>query len=173
MTESGAGFTSFRRVTIEVSNPGAVSSGDSATAMINGMACNDAGTFENITEDSITASSSGKLDSLYISEGERIYSGATIGMLDADSVESQITSAKLSLDDANQALERAKASQQSSDSAAALNDSKLSSSVSNAKLAYDDAVLAKDKLLKQLEDYTIKAPISGTVVTKNMKRGIT
>lgn len=171
MTESGAGFTSFRRVTIEVSNPGAVSSGDSATAMINGMACNDAGTFENITEDSITASSSGKLDSLYISEGERIYSGATIGMLDADSVESQITSAKLSLDDANQALERAKASQQSSDSAAALNDSKLSSSVSNAKLAYDDAVLAKDKLLKQLEDYTIKAPISGTVVTKNMKKG--
>lgn len=171
MTESGAGFTSFRRVTIEVSNPGAVSSGDSATAMINGMACNDAGTFENITEDSITASSSGKLDSLYISEGERIYSGATIGMLDADSVESQITSAKLSLDDANQALERAKASRQSSDSAAALNDSKLSSSVSNAKLAYDDAVLAKDKLLKQLEDYTIKAPISGTVVTKNMKKG--
>ncbi len=29
----------------------------------------------------------------------------------------------------------------------------------------------KKKLLKQLEDYTIKAPISGTVVTKNKKKG--
>ena len=92
-----------------------------------------------------------------------------IAMLDSDSVESQISSALLSLNDANQALERAKIQQNTSNATTSLGDDKLNSAVKTAKMTYDDAVLSKEKLLKQLEDYTIKAPISGTVVTKNKK----
>lgn len=171
LVESGSGFTSYKKVTIEVDNPGAISSGDTATAMVGDIACNDAGTFENLTEDSITASSGGKISSLYISENSHVYNGEKIAMLDSDSVESQISSALLSLNDANQALERAKIQQNTSNATTSLGDDKLNSAVKTAKMTYDDAVLSKEKLLKQLEDYTIKAPISGTVVTKNKKKG--
>lgn len=99
LVESGSGFTSYKKVTIEVDNPGAISSGDTATAMVGDIACNDAGTFENLTEDSITASSGGKISSLYISENSHVYNGEKIAMHDSDSVESQISSALLSLND--------------------------------------------------------------------------
>lgn len=124
LVESGSGFTSYKKVTIEVDNPGAISSGDTATAMVGDIACNDAGTFENLTEDSITASSGGKISSLYISENSHVYNGEKIAMLDSDSVESQISSALLSLNDANQALERAKIQQNTSNATTSLGDDK-------------------------------------------------
>lgn len=171
VTESGGGFTSYRKVTIEAQNPGAVTSGDTATAMVGSIACGDAGTFEYITEDSITASCGGKIDKLYISENSYVYDGTAIALLDSASVDSQITTARLTLEDAYQTLERTKIQQNTNESSIELTNEKLNSSVENAKLAYKDALLARDNLLKQLEDYTIKAPISGTVVTKNKKAG--
>ena len=170
-TESGSGYTSYRKVTIEISNPGAVSAGDTATAMVGDIACNDVGTFENSTEDSITASSSGKVKTLYISEGSRVSSGDVIIMLDSDSTESKINSAKISLEDAKQALERAKIQQATGNASTDIKSDNLNSSVETARMTYEDAVIAKEKLLENLEDYTITAPISGTVVTKNMKQG--
>lgn len=170
-TESGGGFTLYRKVTIEVRNPGAVSSGDTASAMVGNIACGDTGTFENKTESTITSTVSGEIQSLYISEGSTVSDGQAIAAVKSDTVESQVVSAKLSLDDANEALTRARIQNDSTASSTSLNNNKLSSAVDNAKMSYDDAVLSKERLLKQLEDYTIKAPISGTVVTKNKKAG--
>lgn len=171
LVESGMGYTSFRRVTIELTNPGAVSAGDTATAMVGSFACNDIGTFENSTDDSITAPVGGKVQSIYINENSSVRSGEVILSLDSAEAESRLTSARLSLDDARQALERARIQQRTGNSSTDLKNDSLLTSVENAKLAYDDAVIAKEKLQKQLEDYNITAPISGTVVTKNMKQG--
>lgn len=171
LAESGPGYTSYKKVTIEVKNPGAVSAGDSATAMIGSIACSDMGQFESITEDSITATAGGKIDRLYISEYNRVNNGQIIISLNPDTADSQLRTAELSLSDAKQALERAKIQSSTSSSTTDIKDNTLTSTVSSSKLAYDDAILAKEKLIKQLEDYTIEAPISGTVVTKNKKKG--
>lgn len=43
--------------------------------------------------------------------------------------------------------------------------------VESSKMSLDDAKLSYDNTLEQLEDYTIKAPITGTIITKNTKAG--
>ncbi len=119
-------------VTISVNNPGAISGGDGATAMIGDIACNDVGTFEPAETSSILAKASGSISSLLIDKGDRIVKGDVVAIIDSDSVDSQLISADLSL---------------------------------------QEAQLSRDKILKQLEDYTITAPIDGTVVLKNKKAG--
>lgn len=171
LVETGSGYTSFRKITIDALNPGAVSSGDTATAMVGDIACNDIGTFEYITDDTVTAPTSGKVQNIYITENSSVTIGEVILSLDPESANSKVTSARLSLEDANIALEKAKAQQKSGDASTDIKSNSLNSSVENAKRAYDDAVISKEKLEKQLEDYNITAPISGTVVTKNMKQG--
>lgn len=170
-TNSQSGYMVTRDITIEVSQPGAINEGDYATAMVGNIACNDVGTFEYATNESITAQASGKVNALYISEGDRVYSGETIAVLDGDDVESQITSAKLSLDDANEALRRAELQEEDNAVSTSNDDRTLLSNIETAKNNYEDALLSRDNLEKQLEDYTITAPISGTVAAKNYKVG--
>ena len=43
--------------------------------------------------------------------------------------------------------------------------------VESSQMSLDDAKLAYDNTLEQIEDYTIKAPITGTIITKNTKAG--
>lgn len=118
-------------VTIEVRNPGAVNTGDSVTAMIGSIACNDVGKFEPTEERTITAKASGTLSALYISENDSVSKNATVGIIDMEY------------------------------------DSKLNS----AKLSVEDSKLSKEKLENQLKDYSITAPISGKVITKNLSAG--
>lgn len=167
----GSGYTMYNYVTIKVQNPGAVSSGDTATAVIGNIACGDAGTFENLTEETISAQVSGKIEQLYISENSYIRRGDVILKFDGDSVNSQVNTALLNLSDAREALSRAEIQNTNNDANTALSDNKLDSAVENARLQYNDALLSKDNLLRQLDDYTVRAPISGTVVTKNKKKG--
>ena len=127
------GHMSICYVTIEAANPGALSSGDSVTAMIGSIACNDIGSFEPVEKKTITAKASGTLTNLYISESDAVHKGSTIGVIDTDS-DSKIYSAELSL---------------------------------------EESMLSKEKLETQLEDYSITAPISGTIITKNLTVGDT
>ncbi len=167
----GSGYTMYNYVTIEVLNPGAVASGDTATAVVGNIACGDAGTFENLTEETISAQVSGKIEQLYISENSYIRRGDVILKFDGDSINSQVNTALLNLSDAREALSRAEIQNSNNDANTALSDNKLNSAVENARLQYNDALLSKDNLLRQLDDYTVRAPISGTVVTKNKKKG--
>lgn len=157
-----AGNSIVRYVTVETENPGALTDSDKATAMINGFACNDAGQFEYISSHTICADAAGKIASLNISANDAVYNGMTIASIDSDTAKTSANTAKLSLDDATLALEKAVLSsdQFSQDSA-----------ITNAQLSLDDARLALEKAQKGLNDYTITAPISGTVVTKNNKAG--
>lgn len=125
------GHMSVCYVTIEVRNLGAVNTGDSVTAMIGSIACNDVGKFEPTEERTITAKASGTLSALYISENDSVSKNATVGIIDMEY------------------------------------DSKLNS----ARLSVEDSKLSKEKLENQLKDYSITAPISGKVITKNLSAG--
>lgn len=119
-------------ITISVNNPGAISEGDTATAMIGSIACNDVGIFEPTASTTILAKVPGTITSLLVDEGDKITQGGAVAILDSDSVNSSLTNADLSL---------------------------------------QEAQLSRDRITKQLEDYTITAPIDGTVVLKNKKAG--
>lgn len=130
--QSAGGYSSVRYVTIKVSNPGALTSSDSATAMIGNIACNDVGTFEPVMDYEIVAKASGTVEDLYISDGDRVFAGSVVAVLDSTSAQTQ----------------------------------KL-----NAEISMRDAELSLEKMQEKVDDYTITAPISGTVVTKNKKAG--
>lgn len=119
-------------VTIEVSNPGAVSAGESAVAMVGGYACNDAGEIEASSTRTVTAKVSGTVVSVPVVKGDSVSAGTTLAKLTSESVDNQIRNADISL---------------------------------------QEAYLQRERLYDQLEDYTIKSPISGTVVRKNKKAG--
>ena len=161
-SESTTGYMRIRYVNISAENPGALSAGDSATAMIGSIACNDVGVFEAFDSISITAKTSGTIASLQIETGDRVWPDTILAVLESDTLDSQLTNAELSLRDAELAKERSELQKA---------DDNTNSSILSAKLALDDALLSRDKILKQLEDYNITAPISGTIVTKNKKAG--
>lgn len=99
-------------VTIEVSNPGGISTGRSATATINGIGSSDSGTFEYGGEAVITAKVSGTVSTVVADEGDYVANGGTIVIMTSESLSEQVTSAsesvrtaELSLESANDSLD--------------------------------------------------------------------
>ncbi|MCD8373843.1 MAG: efflux RND transporter periplasmic adaptor subunit [Oscillospiraceae bacterium] len=99
-------------VTIEVYNPGGISTTQSATATINGVGSSDSGTFEYGDEATITAKVSGTVSSIVADEGDSVSSGGTIIVMTSSDLSEQVTSAsesvrtaQLSLDSANDTLD--------------------------------------------------------------------
>lgn len=121
-----------RTVKIEVSNPGALTNAETATAEVGNVSSSSKGTFEYASSKTVTAEASGEIDNVYVLEGTRISSGTAIAHIDSDAVSDNLTSSSLSL---------------------------------------RSSALSRENALDKLEDYTITAPISGTVVTKNIKAG--
>lgn len=152
----------LKYVTFELENPGALTPEDKAAAVVDGIACNDAGSFEYIEENTIYSKTAGTVEALNIYEGKNISYGQTVARLSSDSVESQLKNAQTALREANTSLEKAMLQS---------NDYTKTSNVETAKIALDDAKLKLEDAKKGLDDYTIKAPISGKVVTKNIKKG--
>lgn len=122
------------QVTIKVKNPGTVKEGDKATAIINSVACNRAGTFEVNDTKNVTAKVSGDIDSVNVVVGDRVEKGQLMAVLTSDNAQQQ---------------------------------------VKNAKLSYNDAVSSLSDAYDTLDNYTITAPISGTVLSKTVKAGDT
>ncbi len=144
-----------RYVTVEVANPGALTVNETAAAVINGVACSDLGTFEYCESGYITAKTSGKIGDLYLAENDYITAGQTVGYITSDSVKNNYENAQLELDSAYRSLEKLVID---SDTYS------LDSSVNSARISLEEAE-------ENLEDYTIKAPIDGTIITKNKKAG--
>lgn len=93
-----------RDVTIEVSNPGGISATQTATAMVGGAACNSAGTFEFKADSTVTATASGKIASIYISEGSTVTKGQTLLSLSSESLDYQIENSSTSIRNAEISL---------------------------------------------------------------------
>ena len=151
-------------VTVEVTNPGALTTNDYGSAEINGVACANTAQFEYVSEGTITSTASGTLENLNIAVGDSVYSGQKVGYVKYDNQNSTMSNAQLSYNDAVLALEKQ----------GLQNDTfSQDSSIKNAQLALDDAELGIEKAQDAVDDYVVEAPIEGTVVKKNSKAGDT
>lgn len=151
-------------VTVEVTNPGALTTNDYGSAEINGVACANTAQFEYVSEGTITSTASGTLENLNIAVGDSVYSGQKVGYVNYDNQNSTMSNAQLSYNDAVLALEKQ----------VLQNDTfSQDSSIKNAQLALDDAELGIEKAQDAVDDYVVEAPIEGTVVKKNSKAGDT
>lgn len=128
------GYQIVKYVTIQVNNPGGLSTSSTASATVNGVGCNQGASFTYRSESTITADTSGAVTSLKVSEGSQVSVGTVVATLSSSSLQNQVESSRLSLE--------------------------------QQQLSYQNTV---DKL----DDYTITAPIDGTVITKNTKVGDT
>lgn len=126
------GYQIVRDVTIAVSNPGGLSTSTVATAAVGDALSNSSANFTYSGESTITAETSGKVESLNIREGSTVSNGQTVAVLSSTNITNQVTTAQINLQD--------------------------------TELSYDNTV-------SKLDDYNITAPISGTVITKNSKKG--
>ncbi len=181
-----------REVIIRVKSPGALSASAKATANIGDVYCNDAGTFEYLNEKTITAKSSGTVKNIMIEKGNAVHSGDIILTLENSSLESQSETALITLQDAQIGLEKAKSNMDDYSLDSQIENAKISvedadvvyrkakdelskhapeSQIQNAKIALDEALNNLEKVKSADDDYRITAPISGQIVTKNIKAG--
>ena len=121
-----------RQVTIDVTNPGALSPLQSATAMVGEIACNAKGNFAYASETSIIASISGEVTALNVKVGDFVA---------ADQLLLTLTSSTMQDD------------------------------LENAANSLKDAALALQNQYDNLNSYTIKSPIAGTIILKTAKAG--
>jgi len=131
-SQTTGGNMKISYVTIEVSNPGAISEGSGATAMVGEYACNDVGSFEAMSKKTVTSKVNGTIIKVPKVKGDKVVYGESLAKIESESVNNQVRNADISL---------------------------------------QEAYLQREKLYDQLDNYTIKAPISGTVVRKNKKAG--
>ena len=131
-TEVLTGNMIVRNVTIDVSNPGGLSTSQSASATVNGVGSSSGGTFAYADEATVTADVAGTVSSISVAEGDQVSRGQTILQLTSDTLSEQVQSAEESL--------------------------------RNAQISYENQT-------SQLDDYTITAPITGTIVDKYYNAG--
>ncbi|MBQ9940079.1 MAG: HlyD family efflux transporter periplasmic adaptor subunit [Clostridia bacterium] len=120
----------LKTVTIEVKNPGGITTSSTGYAVVGNMESASEGKFKYNVDESIVAEYSGEVEKLNIKEGDRIEKGSLILSFSSES-----------LDERKKTLEK----------------------------ALDKAIDSYDDYMEKLDDYTITAPISGTVVQKNYK----
>lgn len=116
-----------------------------------------------IREADINAVMSGRLVAVNFQLGSHVNQGAVVARIDNQQVLLNIESAKLQRDQAQRDYERYKALYEG-DAAPEIN-------YQNAQLQYESLVNQIDILQRQLADYNIKAPISGTVISKMKEPG--
>ena len=141
----GAGNMLMRNVTVEVVNPGALTDGQAASVSIAGI--NGAGNanFTYRAESTVTASVSGTVTAIRTPEGSAVTKDQVLLTLGGDLSDS-IQSAADTVENS-------------------------AGSVRNAELSVENARIALENAEKRMDDYTIRSPISGTVVEKLYKAG--
>lgn len=141
MDEVLSGGRMVRYVTIEVANPGGLTTEHTATATVGGYTSAQEGSFEPMTNTVMKADISGsvEVEALLVNEGDYVTEGTPIFRMKSKDAEKIIQTYKDAVDSAQEKVESAQ------------------SKVDSTKDSY--------------ENYTITAPISGQVITKNIKTG--
>ena len=103
--EVAVGNSIQRTVTIEVRNPGGLSTGQAATAVIDGRSCAGNGVFAYRSEGMLTATSSGTITAIHTAEGEWVKEGQTVLTLGGSDLNDQIQNAQDSLRNAQLSME--------------------------------------------------------------------
>lgn len=117
-------------VEISCNNPGALLSGEVATATINGVAPIANGTMEYMTDDAIYSTGTGLVTVVKAAAGCSVTPGSVVLIIKNDTVSNAVTNASLNVCNAEESLKQ---------------------------------------LEGLLDNYTIKAPISGTILEKSAK----
>ena len=94
-----------RSVTIDVSNPGGLSTEQAASAAVGTATSTANGTFTYKEEETITAEVSGEVSAIRVSEGDQVSSGQTLIVLSSDDLDDSLQSASESLRNAEISLE--------------------------------------------------------------------
>ena len=143
MEETLSGGRLVKNVTVEVSNPGGLTTDTAASVKVDGFVCSAEGTFAAKTETTLSVEISGnkslEIENLLIHEGSYVEKNSDLFQVTAKTAEEYLKEFKDAVESADDSLENA--------------ENKLSNT--------QDSV----------DDYTITAPISGTVITKNAKVG--
>lgn len=143
MEETLSGGRLVKNVTVEVSNPGGLTTDTAASVTVDGFVCSAEGTFTAKTETTLSVELSGnkslEIENLLIHEGSYVEKNSDLFQVTAKTAEEYLKEFKDAVESAGDTLENA--------------ENKLSNT--------QDSV----------DDYTITAPISGTVITKNAKVG--
>lgn len=143
MEETLSGGRLVKNVTVEVSNPGGLTTDTAASVTVDGFVCSAEGTFKAKTETTLSVELSGnkslEIENLLIHEGSYVDKNSDLFQVTAKTAEEYLKEFKDAVESADDNLENA--------------ENKLGNT--------QDSV----------DDYTITAPISGTVITKNAKVG--
>ena len=143
MEETLSGGRLVKNVTVEVSNPGGLTTDTAASVTVDGFVCSAEATFTAKTETTLSVELSGnkslEIENLQIHEGSYVEKNSDLFQVTAKTAEEYLKEFKDAVESADDNLENA--------------ENKLSNT--------QDSV----------DDYTITAPISGTVITKNAKVG--
>lgn len=143
MEETLSGGRLVKNVTVEVSNPGGLTTDTAASVTVDGFVCSAEGTFAAKTETTLSVEISGnkslEIENLLIHEGSYVEKNSELFQVTTKTAEEYLKEFKDAVESADDNLENA--------------ENKLSNT--------QDSV----------DDYTITAPISGTVITKNAKVG--
>ncbi len=94
-----------RTVTIDVSNPGGLSTEQTASAAVGTATSTASGTFTYKEEETVTAQVSGEVSAIRVSEGDQVSSGQTLIVLTSDDLDDSLQSASESLRNAEISLE--------------------------------------------------------------------
>ena len=143
MEETLSGGRLVKNVTVEVSNPGGLTTDTAASVTVDGFVCSAEGTFAAKTETTLSVEISGnkslEIENLLTHEGSYVEKNSELFQVTTKTAEEYLKEFKDAVESADDNLENA--------------ENKLSNTQDN------------------VDDYTITAPISGTVITKNAKVG--
>lgn len=141
MDEVLEGGRLVRYVTLEVANPGGLTTSHQAAVTIGGYVCCMEGSFEPVTNTVMKAElpSSVEIEAMLVNEGDFVTDGTPIFRIKSEDVEDILQNYKDTMDSAEERVESAQ------------------SKVDSTQDTY--------------ENYTITAPISGQVITKSVKAG--
>lgn len=95
----------IKNVEIELTNPGNIREGERATAMVGDVSCNDFGTFSYRDVTTVVAEVSGKVETLYVSEGDYVTNGTAVLQLSSTALEQSQKNSSLSLREAQLSLD--------------------------------------------------------------------
>ena len=103
----GAGGALVRQVTIRVKNPGALTTANSATAVVGSISCAGSGKFQENSRQTVVAQTSGEITSLAVTVGSRVSSGTVLASIGGKTADSALSNAAIAVETAQLSLQRA------------------------------------------------------------------
>ena len=144
-----------KKVTIEVSNPGALTETTQASASIGNLYSMDSGAFTVKTNAIITSDLSGEIAYIGLEEGKNVKKGDVILKITDEEIDDQLENYSKAIDNAQNTIENAK------------------ETLESKKEAIEDAKSSLQDVIDTRTDYSITSPVTGKVITKNILKGDT